>query len=363
MKQTGCYILCYYFPEFVRTATLVQALKQKSDLNLYQARNISRNWRRYWQTIVQLLLIRLRHDPDFYILGFRGYELFWIVRLLTWGKPLLFDHMMSPYDSLVNEKHRLLPDSWCAKIVYWYEKNVLRTADLILTDTHMHKDYFAKLFLVDPKKIHPVHVAADETLFTPCLKKEKIAPSATFSVFFYGSFLPLHGIDVILETASLLLDRPIEFTLVGGHNQDLRSFHTRCAKLNLTNVSHTLWVEYAELPHWASQADLCLGGPFGDTGQGRRVITGKTYQFLALGQPTVVGLADENEHFVHQRNCLLVPQGDPEALAQAIGWAADHRPELAEIGRQGHALYQQEFSVTRLHEKLEVILSHVLLST
>lgn len=361
MKQTGCYILCYYFPEFVRTATLVQALHQNANLTLHRATNISRDWRRYWQTIAQLLVIRLRYNPDFYILGFRGYELFWIVRLLTWGKPLLFDHMMSPYDSLVNEKHHLLPGSWRAKFVYWYEKNVLSAANLILTDTHMHQNYFAQLFGIDRQKICPVHVAADETLFSLCPKKDKVARTVKLNVFFYGSFLPLHGIEVILQCASLLANRPIEFTLVGGHKQDLRPFHSFCAKLNLTNVTHIPWVEYVDLPHWACHADLCLGGPFGNTGQGRRVITGKTYQFLALGQPTVVGLAEENEHFVNQRNCLLVPQGEPEALANAIAWAADHRRELAEIGRQGHALYHKEFSVARLRDKLELILSHVLL--
>ncbi len=362
MNQTGCYILCYYFPEFVRTATLLQALRQIKSLTLYEALNTSCGWLRYGQTLSRLLWIRLRHQPDFYILGFRGYELFWLVRLITWGKPLIFDHMMSPYDSLVNEKHRLSPHSWLARFVHWYERGILHTTDVVLTDTVMHQTYFARLLKVNPQKIFPLHVAADETVFTPCSQKPQTTASEVFSVFFYGSFLPLHGIEVILQAASRLLGKPIELTLVGGHKQDLRPFHALCSQLNLTNITHIPWIDYVDLPQWACQADLCLGGPFGNTGQGRRVITGKTYQFLALGQPTVIGEAEKNEHFINQHNCLLVPQGDPEALAESIAWAADHRQELAEIGHRGYTLYQQEFSVTRLRDQLELILHHALLS-
>ncbi|MBP6469928.1 MAG: glycosyltransferase [Chloroflexi bacterium] len=363
MNQIGCYILAYYFPEFVRTTTLLQALRQITHLTIYEALNTTRGWLRYWQTLRQLLVIRLRHKPNFYILGFRGYELYWLVRLITWGKPLIFDHMMSPYDSLVNEKHRLSRQSLLAKIVYWYEKGILHNADLILTDTPLHQAYFARLFGIHPDKIRPLHVATDETLFKPCASKPKCASTQPFSVFFYGSFLPLHGIDIILQAAALLLSAPVQFTLVGGHKQDLRPFHALCSQLNLTNVTHIPWIDYLNLPQWACRADLCLGGPFGNTGQGRRVITGKTFQFLALGQPTIIGEAEKNEHFINQHNCLLVPQGDPQALAESIAWAADHRQELAEIGRRGYELYQQEFSVARLREQLEMILQHAILPT
>ncbi len=361
--KIGCYVLSYYFPQFVRTATLVMALRQIESITLYEAINTSLGWLRYCQTLRQLLFIRLRHNPDFYVLGFRGYELFWPVRLITWGKPLIIDHMMSPYDSLINEKKRLVRGGFLSRIVYWYEKSLLQWADFVLTDTPMHQAYFADLFGLNRDKIHPVHVAADETLFAPCVKHSLDSRSEPFQVFFYGSFLPLHGIDIILRAAALLKPQPVQFTLVGGHKQNLQVFKALHAELRLTNITHIPWVEYTQIPHLACQADLCLGGPFGNTGQARRVITGKTYQFLALGQPTVVGLIEPNEHFIHQENCLLVTQGNPEALASAIAWAIHHRRRLPEIGRKGYELYKRDFSIACLRERLKVILHDAILST
>jgi glycosyltransferase involved in cell wall biosynthesis len=362
-RKTCCYALSYYFPQFVRTATLVAALRQIESITVYEAINKSRGWGRYFQTLLQLLFIRLRHNPDFYILGFRGYELFWPVRLIAWGKTLIFDHMMSPYDSIINERKSLTPGSFLSRILYWYEKSLLQVADLVFTDTSIHKSYFDDLFGLNGDKIFPVHVAADESLFKPCAKPRLSSPSKSFKIFFYGSFLPLHGTDIILRAAAILRSKPVHFTLVGGAGESLLKFRALKTELRLRSVTHIPWIEYSEIPKFACQADLCLGGPFGNTGQARRVITGKTYQFLALAQPTVVGLIEPNEHFLHQENCLLVAQGSPEALAEAITWALRNRDRLSEIGRKGYELYLQNFSIARLTERLKEILNDALLST
>ena len=49
----------------------------------------------YFRT-TKLINIRIRHNPDYYILGFREHEIFWIVRLLTARKYLIFDSLISP---------------------------------------------------------------------------------------------------------------------------------------------------------------------------------------------------------------------------------------------------------------------------
>src|SRR6187551_642451 len=113
-----CYILSYYIPDYVRTRTLVSALEKIDHIKLYQARNSSKGLIRYFQTLSQLIAIRIVHNPDFYVLGFRGYELFWVVRLLTLGKTLILDHMMSPYDSLMNEHKSVKKGGLIAKLIY-----------------------------------------------------------------------------------------------------------------------------------------------------------------------------------------------------------------------------------------------------
>jgi len=353
-----CYVLSYRSPNYIRTITILQALSRINNLSVCTAINTSRSiFFRYAETMVKLLFIRLHERPDYYILGFRGYEIFWPVRLLTIGKPLIFDHMMSPYDSIMNERQLCRNDGCFDKLIFAYENSLLHHADLILTDTTLHRDYIGKLFALPMDKIHAVPVSTDESVFfrRPD-ESSQIETNSFFNILFYGSFLPLHGVDIILNAARILSDKPVRFTLIGGEGKRLLRFNEMRKKLNLKNVKHETRVGYDQLPRWINQTDLCLGGPFGNTGQARRVITGKTFQFLSMSKPTVVGKIDADYGFVDQENALVVNQGNGQALAEAILWAYENQEKLPTIGRRGKELYENQFSIDRVKEAFEDIL-------
>lgn len=354
--KTVCYVLSYYSPEYIRTTTLIEALLRINGLRLFQARNTAKGIIRYVQTLFKLIKIRLLDNPDYYILGFRGYEIFWPVRIIAMRKILIYDHMMSPYDSLLNEKKRIPPGGFLDFLVYSYEKWVLRHANIVLTDTSSHKAYFSRLFHLPLEKIHVIPVGTDEKLFNPASCPSAL-PSKKFEVLFYGSFLPLHGVDIILQAALILRKEPIHFLLIGGNRVDLTDFHKTIDHCQLRNVSHQDWIDFAELPRAIKHATIGLGGPFGNTGQGRRVITGKTFQFMAMGRPVIIGETDEEAGFINKRNCLIAPQGNAEALAQAISWAGNHRNELDGIGERGRQLYLEQFSIDNIKNRMSALFS------
>jgi glycosyltransferase involved in cell wall biosynthesis len=129
-------------------------------------------------------------------------------------------------------------------------------------------------------------------------------------------------------------------------------------RLGLNNIKHIDWVEYQELPRYIAQAALGLGGPFGDTGQAGRVITGKTFQFLAMAKPVIVGMYNgDDDGFEDKVNCLQVPRGDEQALANAISWAFEHGESLKRISQQGYDLYRSRYSIQKISGKLKGIIS------
>jgi glycosyltransferase involved in cell wall biosynthesis len=355
-NRTGsvCYILSYRQPDYIRTRTLLSALQKIKPLALFQAINTSRGLWRYVQTLGKLIAIRFSKNPDTYILGFRGYELFWPVRLLTLGKRLIFDALMSPYDSLINERKSIKKGSLLDTLVYHYEKAILHNAEIILTDTAFHKTFFQELFALDPQKVVDIPVGADEQLFRAGAYPIKVEQSAPFEVLFYGSFLPLHGVDIILEAISQLQHLPIHFTLIGGDVTN--QYYQMIRQAGLKNITSIKWVEFEQLPRLIASADLGLGGPFGDTGQAHRVITGKALQFLAMAKPVIIGGISPEYGFEDQVNCLMPPQGDGQALAAAILWAFEHRSQLGQIGLKGFQLYQERYSIAQISEKMREVI-------
>jgi len=362
--QKVCYVLAYRMPDYIRTRSLLQALKELDNVNLLTAINRPTGWLRYLDTLWQLLKVRVQHNPDCYILGFRGHEMFWPVKLITLGKPLIFDSLMSPYNALVDEGKHGAIGSFIGRFVYHLEKSILRQADHVLTDTELHVEYLTKIFFLKGRHVSALPVGAVEseikdvgTGYCSADGSNSSSHEKCLEVIFYGSYLPLHGMPVMLEAAARVRDKPIHFTFIGGRGAGLTSFNETVARMKLEKVSHIAWVPYEQLLRSAiPKADLCLGGPFGNTTQSRRIVTGKSSQCLAQGKATVIGIVDEDVGFIDKHNCLLVRQGDPQALADALTWAAQNRERLEEIGVRALSLYRERLSIRCIGDKLKNIL-------
>ena len=84
------------------------------------------------------------------------------------------------------------------------------------------------------------------------------------------------------------------------------------------NVEWEHWVEYERLPgeYWEAG---CALGIFGTSEKARRVIPNKAYQALACGTPLITAnTAAARELLTDGESALLVPPGDPAALAAAM---------------------------------------------
>lgn len=349
-------MVCYRDPGYVRTRNLRAALGHISNIVVFDATNKQRGWLRYVETIAKTLKIRLRHNPDVYVLGFRGHEIFWFIRLIAIGKRLVFDEFMSPSDALLSEKKAGIAGRFLGYLTLPFEWMCLRFSGRCLTDTWLHEEFIATRFGIPREKIDVVYVGAVPGGDSPEHQTDSdgVTGNKPLSVLFYGTFLPLHGMDVVLRACKLLEGRPIEFRIIGGRGKPLARFLALLDELKPGNVTHDMWVDFEDLQTTViPNADLCLGGPFGGTPQARRVITGKTFQFLAQSKPTVIGRVDEPVKFVDRENCLLVDQASPESLAEAFEWALSNREQLPAIGKHGKQLFGEQFSIDALASQLE----------
>src|SRR5439155_18495870 len=111
-----------------------------------------------------------------------------------------------------------------------------------------------------------------------------------------------------------------------------------------SNVDHIPWVDYELLPGELHRA-ACALGIFGTSSKAARVIPNKAFQALACATPLVTAdTPAARELLLDGASALLVPAGNPEALAGAIRTlAAD--PELAaRLSAGGLAAYREPAS-------------------
>ncbi|HEX2694212.1 MAG TPA: hypothetical protein VHP61_00545, partial [Acidobacteriota bacterium] len=130
------------------------------------------------------------------------------------ARPLVFDPLAPRYETKILDRRRRPADSLTARWNWWIDALAFRLSDIVLADTAAHAAYYASAFGVSPRKLVVVPVGYDDALFDPdrvppvTARASASAPAgAAFTVLFFGSFLPLHGVDAVVEAAGAVYRR------------------------------------------------------------------------------------------------------------------------------------------------------------
>lgn len=348
-------VTCYKDPDYVRATVLRRILDAQEDIDLVICKNKHKGLLRYPEVIAKIIWIRIAQRPDTYLVTFRGYEILPFAAFLTWPRTLIYDELVNPLEWLREDRREAWAKFIPQNLLHGFYRLLIRRCSLVIADTQAHASYSAELLGLPEDKFKALPVGTDERVFNTDIKS--IKKSKQFTVFYYGSMLPLHGLEIAMQAALLLKDRGIDFVFVGGGEQAATLAETYMQKG--ARITHKKWVPFNDLAIEAVNADLTLGGPFGDSPQAQRVVTGKTYQFLACGAPVLVGQNLSSHSFINKKNALTVPLGDPQALADQIEWAHTHPKQLKAIAAEGLKLYEKEFSNVALQKEMQKLLKAI----
>ena len=272
-----------------------------------------------------------------YFIGFFGQPLVFPARV-RWKGPLILDAFVSAYDTLCFDRKTFSPNSPLGMMTFYLDRLSCHLSDVIIVDTQAQAKYFQHTFQLPESKFQVIYAGCDDDLFRPL----EVSPNETPIVLFYGTFLPLHGVDIIIQAAYQLRYEHLLFQII-GRGQEYEKARSLASKLRVHhNVQFLPPVPLEDLPLIINRATICLGGPFGHSDKAQRVITSKTFQCLSAGKPTIVGETPANkELFAHGKNVWMCPVGDPEALANAIRTLLDLPNLCAQLGKAGRELIQQ----------------------
>lgn len=259
------------------------------------------------------------------------------------GKTVILDALYGLYDMLIRDRQVLKQGSVLAGMIWRYERWLLSSAHRIVVDTPCHARMFHEDYGIPLRKIIPVPVGIDELLWTPVGLPES---TDSFNVFFWGTFIPLHGTEVILSAAELLENKcpGIRITLIGTGQtaQRFRRLLRRRQPANVTWMDTFIPIE--ELQQYVATAHCCLG-VFAGNPKTHRVIPYKIHQSLASAKPVITAATEASATVLSDgKNALLIPPESPAALAGAIERLYLDRAFAMELGRQGRLVYEERLS-------------------
>ena len=335
LRRHGAEITECNVPLGLDTADRVAILRQPWRLPVLAAR-IGWSWR--------ALIRQARRLPasDVVLVGYLGHFDAHLARRLFPTTPIVLDHLIGAADTA---KDRGVSGGTTNRLLQWLDRSALGAADVIVVDTDEHlamlpAEYRTKGVAVAVGAGQPWFDAARRAAVSEPRTVAKPRTAADpLRVVFFGLYTPLQGAPVIGAALRELIGLPIQVTMIGT-GQDLAA--TRSAAGAGADVRWRDWADAAELPDLVAGHDVCLG-IFGTGPKASRVVPNKVFQGAAAGCAIVTSDTPPQRRTLGTA-AVLVPPGDPSALANALRTLAADRTLTADYRRAATELAAARFS-------------------
>lgn len=241
-----------------------------------------------------------------YDVMFLGYPAHYDV-LLAWilakikRKPLCWDILMSIYQVAIERKlDRISPGT--ILLIKIIERYASRLPDMLFLESEEYIEWYTKTHDLSRKKFRKLPMGVDTDKYHPI---EKVVGNSKFTILYYGSFIPNHGVQLMAEAASQFSNHSnILFNFIGT-GPEYGIIKKWIDDKHINNVHLLGWVDDETLLSNISQADMCMG-VFGITPQSHMTIQHKILECLAMKKPVISGeSALMKRTFTHKENIYL----------------------------------------------------------
>jgi glycosyltransferase involved in cell wall biosynthesis len=253
--------------------------------------------------------------------------------------PILFDPLISRYLTKVYDYKTVSRFSPRAIKNYFKDYFPLRCATRILADTSAHAEYFSKKFHISGEKFDILPIGVDCNLFFPNIEPVK---NKFFTIGFYGGFIPLQGVQKIIEAAYLLRkEKDIVFELVGDGFEYKRMI-AFSHQISSRNVNFRGYLAYEKLPAFINSCDITLG-IFGDTIKSELVIPNKIFHYGACNKCIITKKTPAMEEVFTDNREIIFTDNHPETIAEAIIKLKADKSVRERIGKNAGDLVRSSF--------------------
>lgn len=289
---------------------------------------------------------------DAVVVGFPAHQVTWLAKLL-FRYPVVCDIGFSTWQSATEDRAYL--SKWHPRALWLFLMDFisLHLADHILIDTKAHANYLSRLYGVRSKKFLYAPIGADDEVFVPGPKRKE---DKRFVILFHGTFIPLHGLETVIEAAEILKEEEdIAFRLVGD-GQTAPQIRKMVLEKGLSNVRFVGRLPMESLSERTvldelHEADLVLG-IFGTGSKPDIQVPTKVFEAMAVGKPVLTGHTQAVKEVMRcDEDVLCSTPGEGVALAEAIIRIKNDPLLLEQIATQGHAAFRLYYSPKKVAEQ------------
>lgn len=271
-----------------------------------------------------------------------------------YGLPLILEMNSSrTFSEERRHKHSPLYTYWATKA----EKEICRRADRILVVSPYLENHLLDLGIDSEKIVLMPNAAEPERYYSTNGHtgqiREKYGLHRKIVVGFIGSFRPWLDLDLLLDSAKLLLNyhHPVHFLLVGDGASRTR-LESRVQSEGLSNhVTFTGYVPQDEAPAYINAMDITVA-PYPRL-PSFHFSPLKIFEYMAAAKPVIASRYPDIEAIIEdEHNGILVEPGAVGALTQAILELLEDKELRQRLGYRARCTVQEKHTWKRNAEQI-----------
>ncbi|MDA8961966.1 glycosyltransferase, partial [Congregibacter sp.] len=222
----------------------------------------------------------------------------------TLGKRLIVDAFLELHSTVVEDRKLIPQKSLRARMLLAFQRFTLGKADLVLIDTVEQAVLLRQYLAGTDTQVAEIPVGIDESVWLPLGAHTYSKP---LEVLFWGTFIPLHGVEVIIAAVRILQHQefPVNLTLIGNGQTADRVASLLKAQPLQGLVWHRELMDVSAIVDLARSSDVTLG-VFANSVKAGAVVPYKVHQSLAMNRPLVTREASTISGIADQRKGLYV---------------------------------------------------------
>ena len=239
----------------------------------------------------------------------------------TFDKKLVVEMYISQYDTLVKDRELVKDGTRQAR--EWMKKDILAlTKSHYIIHTASHELTYWEEILginIDRDKVFIAPICNVSTL----IKQKSFMQDGVLKICWWGTFIPLHGLDNIIQAMIILHKQKVRFTcsLFGVDNN---FFYSYLEKIKLYKLEEHVFLRkdlsFADdsLPKYlVDNCDLALG-IFGNTDKAHNVVPNKLVEALSMKIPTLTMNSPALREFFNPETDFWTCEPSPDSIAESI---------------------------------------------
>ncbi|ACT95224.1 glycosyltransferase [Dyadobacter fermentans] len=346
-----------------RTQNLIRSLFDISEINLFYL-NPGLLWERpsLWNKIQRMIVeLTVVWRSDIIIIPATRHQNPYKYKLAKFfKKQIITDFYISYYDTFVTDRKTIAKESPEAAKHFKLDRNAILSSDRTIFLNGSEAEYYTRLLDIKLSDIRysivPLCVDARQKAANPFAN----GTTDKLTICWWGSYIPLHGLDKIIEAAHLLskIMSDFEFVLFGNDDEKAMPFRNKIRELGIENfvkIDNSKSFHNGQLePFLVSRCDIALGG-FGDSEKAKNVFLNKVADAFAFGIP-VLSMKTKAMDTLLSGDDIVICDNQPQAIVDAVTALKMDRERLKKIGENGYNRYLDTFSYEAFKSRVKGVI-------